>query len=158
MPEDQFEIAVGECVVQFYRYEYNGRFIITVTASPDDCDDSTFYYESEVSRAGRPIIGSLELSRMPEFDAFRDHMTRVVPEEARRRGVEPYHLSEIYQASRYCDYEEAVVLTVIGAGDWEEFTIQIDRSTDVDMVRRMRATIKELRQKLAQKIEFSQSL
>lgn len=149
--EDQFEITVGGCVVKFDGYQYDGRLVITVTTSPDDCDDTQFYYASGIGRSGLHIIGSLELVLMPSFDVFRDHILKVVPEEARRRGVEPYHLSEIREASRHCDYEEAVILTIISAGDWDEFAIQMERDTNIYLVRRMRDTIRELRKQLAEK-------
>jgi hypothetical protein len=140
--QDTFKIMVNGCTVEFQEYKNN---IEIMAYMPDEGIDNYFFDMSEsLYGTGDEVhIGSLELDRMPTFAEFEDHILRAVPEAARQRGVEPFQISDILNS----EYEE-VVLSVIGAGKWEAFTIRMSRKADRDSVRSMRAVIRELRQQL----------
>jgi hypothetical protein len=135
---DRFEITVNGCTVTFQKFTGTLRMeetdhiiestkdieIIVSACMPGDGGDK---FISVIERTGKACIGSPELNEMLSFEEFKDHLQRTVPEEARRRGVEPFQISDI-RVSEYEWNDEVVTLSSIAGGGWEAFNIELIRT------------------------------
>ncbi len=137
-----FEIKVGKCTIEFreFRHRSDSGFDIEILAHmPYEGKDNCFYDASEwIGNIVR--IGTLELNQMPSFDKFKDHILRVVPEEAKREGVEPFEITNVITSGDLYVYEE-VTLSVIAAGEWRAFDVKMTRHLSIETIKYMRYSI-----------------
>lgn len=141
-----FEIKVGKCTIEFreFRHRSDSGFDIEILAHMPYEGKGNYFYDASKQNRNGVSIGTLELNQMPSFDEFKDHILRVVQEEAKREGVEPFKISDV-RKSRYSDCKnEEVTLYVIAAGGWKAFKVEMFRQMSFETLQCMRINIKYL--------------
>lgn len=156
--KNEFEITVNGCTVKFGECTYNTlenrntdnpeftkcKEIIISAYMPDEGVNNQFIAISEECGT---CIGSLVLNQMPTFTEFKHHILGSVPEEARRQGVNPFEITDI-RDSKYARNDEVVTLSIIAAGKWAAFTIEMTRFADKFVVQSLRSINREMRRQL----------
>lgn len=131
---DEFEINVGGQVIKFHECAYKADGVLVFFEISISKCSVEFFSLSYINRTtGKYTIDSKTMT----FAELKNHMQNVVPENAKNRGIEPFSLSQIHEATK-CPYEEAVTLYFTGAGDCDDIAIEMPREPDARVVRSYR--------------------